>query len=151
MTQRFLPVLVSALLSGLLFASTAAQAQALRKPSAYDSGAGSPVDASGSRNAPASLPALASRADFDRVARIFDPASAMPHVLFVVDRQSKNARLHFINTPRYMLHDRFLRAKGLLKGDREALNRNYREPGRRFILGTLSWQPTLNGYSYEFW
>ena len=151
MTQRFLPVLVSALLSGLLFTSTAAQAQALRKPSAYDSGAGRPVDASGNRNAPASLPALTSRADFDRVARIFDPVSAMPHVLFVIDRQSKSTPLHFINTPRYAFHEDFLRAKSLLRGGKPELNRNYREPGRRFILGTLSWQPVLKDYSYEFW
>lgn len=150
-----LPELGSILLSGALLAAALSPAHALvvRKPSAYDSGAGSPVDASGNRVAPSELPALTSRADFDRLARVYDAGSpnAMPHVLFVVDRQSKNARLHFINTPRYMLHDRFLRAKGLLKGDREALNRNYREPGRRFILGTLSWQPTLKGYSYEFW
>ncbi|MGM9451591.1 hypothetical protein RRF55_29010, partial [Klebsiella sp. K47] len=36
-------------------------------------------------------------------------------------------------------------------GGKPALNRNYREPGRRFILGTLSWQPVLKDYSYEFW
>lgn len=80
---------------------------------------------------------LAGRADFDRLARIFDPASAMPHVLFVIDRHSKSAPLHFINTPRYAFHEDFLRAKGLLQGGKPALNRNYREPGRRFILGTL--------------
>jgi hypothetical protein len=85
------------------------------------------------------------------VARIFDPVSAMPHVLFVIDRQSKSAPLHFINTPRYAFHEDFLRAKSLLQGGKPELNRNYREPGRRFILGTLSWQPVLKDYSYEFW
>lgn len=154
MTKRFLPALGSILLSSLLLASAAdVQAQVLRKPSAYDSGAGSPVNASANRTAPADLATLASQADFDRLARVYDTGSvgAMPHVLFVIDRQAKPARLHFINTPRYALHEHFLRHKGLLRGDKAVLNRNYRAPDRRFILGTLSWQPVLKTYSYEFW
>jgi len=144
------PLLGSILLSSALLAATG-QAQVLRKPSAYDSGAGSPVNAEANRSAPAELRVLGSRQDFERLARVYEPrsASAMPHVLFVLDRQQ--ARLHFINTPRYALHETFLRSKGLLRGDRTEFNRNYREPGRRFVLGTLSWQPALKGYSYEFW
>ena len=120
--KRLLPELGPLLLSFSLLAACAApaQAQLLRKPSAYDSGAGSPVDASGNRVAPASLSTLASRADFDRLARTYDPvnsSSAMPHVLFAIDRQSKPARLYFINTPRYAFHEDFLHAKGLLRGD----------------------------------
>ena len=154
--KRLLPELGPLLLSFSLLAACAApaQAQLLRKPSAYDSGAGSPVDASGNRVAPASLNTLTSRADFDRLARTYDPvtsSSAMPHVLFAIDRQSKPARLYFINTPRYAFHEDFLHAKGLLRGGKQALNRNYREPDRRFILGTLSWQPVLKDYSFEYW
>ncbi|MEG2049821.1 MAG: pyruvate, phosphate dikinase, partial [Comamonas sp.] len=136
-----------------MLATTAAQAQMVRKPSAYESGAGSPVNASANRTAPSDLAALPTQADFDRVARVFDAnsASAMPHVLFVIDRQSKSTTLHFINTPRYAFHEDFLRAKGLLRGDKATLNRNYRAADRRFILGTLSWQPSLKAYSYEFW
>lgn len=154
MTKRFLPALGFVLLSSVLLASaTTAHAQALRKPSAYDSGTGSPVNASANRTAPADLATLAIQADFDRLARVYDPGSAgaMPHVLFAIDRQAKPARLHFINTPRYTLHEHFLRSKGLLRGDKAVLNRNYRAPDRRFILGTLSWQPVLKTYSYEFW
>lgn len=154
MYMRFLPVLGRLLLcSSLLAAAGTSQALVARKPSAYESGAGSPADAAANRSAPGELPALAGRADFDRLARVYDPAgaAAMPHVLFVVDRQARPARLYFINTPRYALHENFLRARGLLRGNRAELNRNYREPGRRFILGTLSWQPALQGYSYEFW
>lgn len=154
--KKTLPDLGSILLSSAVLAASFSPAHAqqlLRKPSAYDSGAGSPVDTSGNRAAPSELPALTSRADFDRLARVYDAGTpnAMPHVLFAIDRQSKPAKLHFINTPRYALHDTFLRAKGLLNGGKVALNRNYLAPDRRFILGTLSWQPALNGYSYEFW
>ena len=153
--KKLLPPLGSILLSSALLAASIspAQAQMVRKPSAYDSVAGSPVDSSGNRVAPASLAALGSRADFDRLARVYDPgsASAMPHVLFAIDRQARPARLYFINTPRYVFHEDFLQAKGLLRGGKQALNRNYREPDRRFILGTVSWQPALKDYSYEFW
>ena len=153
MTSLHVPRLWQTLLACTLLAATAAQAQMVRKPSAYESGAGSPVNASANRTAPSDLAALPTQADFDRVARVFDAnsASAMPHVLFVIDRQSKSTPLHFINTPRYAFHEDFLRAKGLLRGDKATLNRNYRAADRRFILGTLSWQPSLKAYSYEFW
>ena len=69
--KKLLPPLGSILLSSALLAASIgpAHSQMVRKPSAYDSGAGSPVDSSGNRVAPASLAALGSRADFDRLAR----------------------------------------------------------------------------------
>ncbi|MDL5036239.1 PEP/pyruvate-binding domain-containing protein [Comamonas resistens] len=153
--RRLLPDLGTLLLSCTLLTAFLSPAHALvvRKPSAYDSGAGSPVDASGNRTSPASLGLLGNRADFDRLARVYDAgsANAMPHLLFVIDRQSKPAKIYFINTPRYAFHEDFLHAKHLLPPGKQALNRNYREPDRRFILGTLSWQPMLKDYSYEFW
>ena len=109
--RRLLPDLGTLLLSCTLLTAFLGPAHALvvRKPSAYDSGAGSPVDASGNRASPASLSLLGSRADFDRLARIYDAgsANAMPHLLFVIDRQSKPAKIYFINTPRYAFHEDF--------------------------------------------
>lgn len=160
------------LLAGLLLAAAAgsSHAQAVRKPSAYESGAGAPVAAAANRSSPGDLAELSSRTDFDRLARVFDPAipAAMPHVLFVIDRQNRSdqaqpgkappgkaqpgkAKLYFINTPRYAFHEDFLRAKGLLRGGKAELKRQYLDVKRRFILGTLSWQPALKGFSYEFW
>lgn len=145
----------AAWLAGALLAfALGAQAQPVRKPSAYESGAGSPVQAAANRASGDALPALADQADFDRLARVYDAGSpaAMPHVLFAIDRHARpTPRLYFINTPRFQLHDNFLRHQGLLTGDRAALNRNYRDADRRFLLGTLSWQPALSGYTYEFW
>lgn len=31
------------------------------------------------------------------------------------------------------------------------LNAQYRDPQRRFLFGTVSWQKDLPGYTYEFW
>lgn len=142
------------LASSLLLLAPGAYSQPVRKPSAYESGAGSPVHATANRASSDALPALATQQDFDRLARVYDAGSqgAMPHVLFAIDRHARpTPQLYFINTPRFQLHENFLRRKGMLQGDRAALNRNYRDADRRFLLGTLSWQPVLSGYTYEFW
>ena len=158
----------------LTLTSMCASAQLARKPSPYEAGTGaanpaanlapptaasaSPAAGMAQRQGPDSLPALASRAEFDQLARVYDAGTplAQPHVIFVIDRHAKSGkakatRMHFIHTPRFQLHDRFLREKGLLHGDKEAVNRNYRAPDRRFILGTLSWQPQIQAFVYEFW
>ena len=69
--------------------------------------------------------ALRNQAEFDQLARVYNAGTplAQPHVIFVIDRQAKPARrLYFINTPRFQLHDRFLREQGLLAGGKEAVN-----------------------------
>lgn len=154
----------------LVVGASGASAQLARKPSMYEDGrnasaapqeliarpAGStpPAQAMGNRSSQPFAADLPSQAAFDQLARVYNAGTplAQPHVIFVIDRQAKPAaRLYFINTPRFQLHDRFLRAQGLLAGSKEALNRNYRDAGRRFILGTLSWQPQINGFVFEFW
>lgn len=156
----------------LALAASGASAQLARKPSMYEDGrnaspsaapqaliagpAGStpPAQAMGNHSSLPFAAELQSRAAFDQLARVYNAGTplAQPHVIFVIDRQAKPAaRLYFINTPRFQLHDRFLRAQGLLSGGKEALNRNYRDAGRRFILGTLSWQPQIDGFVFEFW
>ena len=158
-TARLLPWRPG-LLAALLLAGAAAQAQTARKPSIYEEAArrAPPATAMQHRSGPALRgPAFRSSLDkledFEQLARTYGAGTelAQPHVLFAIDRQAHPARIYYMDTPRYQLHDRFLRARGLLKGDREALNRNYRDADRRFILGTLSWQPQITGYVYEFW
>ena len=105
---------------------------------------------------PADLAALPSRAEFDQLARVYDPGTplAQPHVIFVVDRGTQRGaapQLLFVNTPRFQLHERFLRDTRRFTGTREAFNRNYSDPNRRFVLGTLSWQPQIQAFVYEFW
>ncbi|GAB2832982.1 hypothetical protein GCM10027276_39200 [Comamonas piscis] len=150
----------------LMLAASSASAQLARKPSMYEdgrapqeliakpAGSQSPAQAMGNRSSQPYAADLPSQAAFEQLARVYNAGTplAQPHVIFVIDRQAQPAaRLYFINTPRYQLHDRFLREQGLLRGGKDALNRNYRDAGRRFILGTLSWQPQIDGFVYEFW
>ena len=161
----------STLCIALALAASTASAQLARKPSMYEDGraagtappqdllarpAGTPTPSQtmGNHSSQPFATALRSQAEFDQFARIYNAGTplAQPHVIFVIDRQARPApRLYFVNTPRFQLHDRFLREQGLLAGGKEALNRNYRDAGRRFILGTLSWQPQIEGFVYEFW
>jgi rifampicin phosphotransferase len=136
-----------------------ADAQLARKPSYYQQqnkavpeGAAMPPAARPA--APASLPALRSRDDFDTLARVYDAGTPMQlaHVLFAVDRRAKPLRTYYIDTPRFQLHVRFVRDIGLAPhaGKRE-IDRNYLVPDRRFLFGTLSWQQNIGSFTYEFW
>ena len=128
----------------------------------------SPAQAMADMNGPAELPSLANRADFDRMARVYNAGTplAQPHVIFVIDRQPRAStagkpvqgkgakpapQLHFVNTPRFQLHDHFVRETGLFAGSPQQFNRNYEVADRRLILGTLSWQPQIQAFVYEFW
>lgn len=147
----------------LALAASCASAQLARKPSMYEDGrapqeliarpGSTPAQAMANHSSQPFAADLPSQAAFDQLARVYNAGTplAQPHVIFVLDRQARPAKLYFINTPRYQLHDRFLREQGLLRGGKDALNRNYRDAGRRFILGTLSWQPQIEGFVYEFW
>jgi hypothetical protein len=76
----------------------------------------------------------------------------LAHVLFVIDRQAWPVRTHYIDTPRYQLHARFVRDTGLLpRAGKREIDRNYLVPDRRFLFGTLSWQQNIGSFTYEFW
>ncbi len=134
-------------------------AQLARKPSYYQqqnqaAPEGAAAQPAPRVAAPASLAALRSRGDFDRLARVYDPGTPMQlaHVLFAVDRQARPVRTYYIDTPRYQLHVRFVRDTGLAPhaGKRE-IDRNYLAADRRFLFGTLSWQQNIGSFTYEFW
>ena len=104
--------------------------------------------------APDALPALRSRAEFDALARVHNPGTAMalPHVMFAIDRLPVPARMHYLNTPRFGLHEHFVRQTGLMpRADAQTIKSNYLRPDRRFLFGTLSWQPDIATFTYEFW
>jgi hypothetical protein len=93
------------------------------------------------------------RADFERMARVYDAGTAfeLPHLIFVIDRRQHD-RLYYVNTRRYDLHEQFIGGQRLAAGlSRGALAANYRLPDRRFLFGTLGWQPSLKRWTYEFW
>ncbi|MDB5938115.1 MAG: pyruvate phosphate dikinase PEP/pyruvate-binding protein [Polaromonas sp.] len=103
---------------------------------------------------PDSLPALRSQAEFNALARIHNPGTpmALPHVMFAIDRLPTPARMHYLNTPRFGLHEHFVRQTGLMpRADEQAIKSNYLRPDRRFVFGTVSWQPGMAAFTYEFW
>jgi len=100
-----------------------------------------------------SLDKVTSRADFDSIARTYDPNTpyALPHVLFVIDRQNKN-RIYYVNTNLYIFHKDFVNGTYLsLERGREFFENNYLKPNRRFILGTLAFQTPIKRWTFEFW
>ncbi|MGN6457749.1 MAG: PEP/pyruvate-binding domain-containing protein, partial [Achromobacter mucicolens] len=135
------------------------QAQTARKPSPYENGRPLRPDEVEARKAedarwggPRFLAQIKTRAEFDQLARVYNAGTPLeiPHVLFVIDRQRAD-RIYYVNTPRYALHETFARERRLLSGDRAALVAQYKDPNRRLLFGTLSWQNSLPGYTYEFW
>lgn len=155
---------------------SSSHAQLARKPSYYEKDAGAPSQNlvarpeggsdpagtmrgnQGTKGAPPELASMADRQEFDGLARVYNAGTplAQPHVIFVIDRgnhrgNKASPRISYVNTPRFQLHDRFLRETGRFKGSRDEFNRNYAAPERRFILGTLSWQPQIQRFVFEFW
>jgi len=152
-----------------VIASPVTLAQTARKPSSYEeskrqfvqpeSGAASTAPSNGGTTAtpldraPAFLNQIRAQADFQQLARVYNAGTPLeiPHVIFVIDRK-RNNRLYYINTPRFDLHENFVRQQGLQRNlDKATLNAQYRSPKRRFLFGTISWQRDLPGYTYEFW
>ena len=150
-----LALLASACLMELA-AGPLAQAQTARKPSPYENSRPLRPDEIEARKAedarrggPAFLAKVQSQAEFQQLARVYNAGTPLeiPHLLFVIDRQRGN-RIFYLDTPRYGLHETFARERKLLPGkDKAALTAQYKDPNRRLLFGTLSWQRDLPGLS----
>lgn len=137
----------------LLCFSVPAMAQTARKPSPYEYRQDSDAAPAPPATGPDYLSNIDNRAQFMQLARVYNAGTAleMPHLIFVIDRRP-GGRVYFINTPRHALHETFIRRQKLLPAlDKATLNAQYRDPQRQFLLGTVSWQRDLPGYTYEFW
>ena len=102
---------------------------------------------------PKSLPAVTSQAQFDTISVTYDPNTpyALPHALFVIDRQNGN-KIYYVNTKRYSFHKDFVNGTYLsLERGREFFDNNYLKSNRRFILGTVAYQTPLRRWTFEFW
>jgi hypothetical protein len=111
------------------------------------------LDVRAQSSGPRSLPALASRAEFDTIARTYDADTPypLPHVLFVIDRKDGN-KIYYVNTKRYSFHKDFVNGTYLsLERGREFFENNYLKPNRRFIMGTLAYQTPVRRWTFEFW
>lgn len=100
-----------------------------------------------------SLPAIASREQVDSLAVTYDPNTpyALPHVLFVIDRNDHN-KIYYVNTRRFAFHKDFVNGTYLsLERGRVFFENNYLKPNRRFILGTVAYQTPVKRWTFEFW
>jgi len=105
------------------------------------------------QGSPRSLPAINSRAEFDSLAVVYDPNTpyALPHVLFVIDRQNGN-RIYYVNTKRYAFHKDFVNGTYLsLERGQVFFENNYLKANRRFIMGTIAYQTPVRRWTFEFW
>lgn len=161
--------------AALALAAFAAQAQLAEKPSFFTAkrrgeamapatapeppGAGlrAPGPAAPARPAagtgPGHLDAITSMAQFRQIARVYKAGSAEPivHTLFAIDRHHGD-RVYLIDTNRFALHEDFIRAQYLVdRLDEATLRSYYAKPDRRFLFGTLSLQPQLKRFTFEFW
>jgi hypothetical protein len=105
------------------------------------------------QSVPNSLPAVKSRAEFDRIARVYNSETPNPlaHIMFVIDRRDQN-RIYYVNSRRYTFHKDFVNGTYLsLERGKEFFENNYLKANRRFILGTLAYQTTVKRWTFEFW
>lgn len=104
-------------------------------------------------NDQSSLPAIKSQAEFDSLSVVYDANTsyALPHVLFVIDRQAKN-RIYYVNTKLYKFHKDFVNGTYLsLERGQVFFENNYLKANRRFILGTIAYQTPVRRWTFEFW
>src|SRR5205823_3892306 len=140
-TERYLAAWAIALMlctSAQMLAELPAIARQLEKPA---------------QGSPRSLPAVHSRAEFDSLAVVYDPNTpyALPHVLFVIDRQNGN-RIYYVNTKRYAFHKDFVNGTYLsLERGQVFFENNYLKANRRFIMGTIAYQTPVRRWTFEFW
>ena len=71
--------------------------------------------------------------------------------MFVIDRRSRN-RVYYVNSRAYQFHKDFVNAAYLsLERGRAFYDNNYLKSDRRFILGTIAYQATVDKFTFEFW
>jgi rifampicin phosphotransferase len=142
---------ISFLAIAVLFFSFTVAAQPGRKPS--------PMRASRqdlrqkATTAKNSLSAIKSRAEFDSLARVYHQNTpyALPHLMFVIDRQNRN-KIYYVNSKKYTFHKDFINGTYLsLKRGEEFFKDIYVNDKRRFIVGTVAWQTPVKSWTFEFW
>jgi len=70
--------------------------------------------------------------------------------MFVIDRRAKN-KVYFINSQRFRFHKDFLLATYLVPRGADVFKPIYIDTDRRFIVGTIAWQRTVDKFTWELW
>ncbi|HKP87496.1 MAG TPA: PEP/pyruvate-binding domain-containing protein [Blastocatellia bacterium] len=100
-----------------------------------------------------SLERIRSRAEFDRLSRVYYRGRfyALPHLMFVIDRRDRN-RVYYVNSKLFQFHKDFVNATYLsLERGRAFYENNYLKAERRFLLGTIAYQTAVDKFTFEFW
>ncbi|MBX3243243.1 MAG: hypothetical protein KF685_02100 [Acidobacteria bacterium] len=92
------------------------------------------------------------REDFDRIARTYHQGTpySLPHAMFVIDRRDGN-KVYYVNSLRYRFHKDFLLATYLVPRGADVFNPVYIDEDRRFIVGSVAWQQTVEKWTWEIW
>lgn len=130
--------------------STVSNAQMARKPSPTREPAGAADKLPDSKKN--SLPRILTQADFDSIARTYHQGTpyVLPHAMFVIDRRSSN-KIYYVNSQKYRFHKDFLFATYLVPRGADVFKPVYIDEDRRFIVGTIAWQKTVEKFTWELW
>lgn len=142
-------VYTSFFLAVLIFTS-AASGQLGGKPSPLKEPAGAMPETPDSKKA--SLLKIGSQEEFDSIARTYHSNTpySLPHAMFVIDRRAGN-KVYFVNSQRYKFHKDFLLATYLVPRGSDVFKPIYIDADRRFIVGTIAWQRTVEKFTWELW
>ncbi len=99
-----------------------------------------------------SLLKIASLEEFETIGRVYhrDTPYAMLHAMFVIDRKNKNT-VYYVNSQRFRFHKDFLYATGLAARGTDIYKAAYFPEDRRFIVGTIAWQKSVEKWTWELW
>lgn len=147
-SSQFTRLFVSALLLTAFCESYFAQTA--RKPSPTREPAGAMDKRPDSKKN--SLPRVVSQDDFNLIARVYHQGTpyAMPHTMFVIDRRAGN-KIYYLNSQKYRFHKDFLLATYLVPRGADVFKPVYIDQDRRFIVGTIAWQKTVEKFTWELW
>lgn len=95
---------------------------------------------------------ITSQADFDSIGRTYHQGTpyALPHTMFVIDRKNNN-KIYYVNSQKFRFHKDFLYATGLAAIGTDIYKAAYFAEDRRFIVGTIAWQKTVEKWTWELW
>jgi Pyruvate phosphate dikinase, AMP/ATP-binding domain len=99
-----------------------------------------------------SLTQIRSQKEFDSVGRTYHQGTpyAMPHVMFIIDRKNSN-KIYYVNSQKFRFHKDFLFSTGLAPLGSDIYKAAYFNDDRRFIVGTIAWQKTVEKWTWELW
>ena len=138
------------LLLFVLLVPSVASAQMSRKPTPTREPAGAMDKTPDSKKN--SLVKVTSREEFNTIARTYHQNTpyALPHAMFVIDRRAKN-KIYFVNSQRFRFHKDFLLATYLVPRGADIFKPIYIDLDRRFIVGTVAYQKTVDKWTWELW